>query len=117
MAPDTDTTISDIKAMISEFVTERDWDQFHRPKDVTMALAIETGELMELYLWDRGPVRDELEDELGDILFFLVDMAIRENIDLSEAFRKKMIKNREKYPAQKVKGRDDKYTSYQEGYD
>ena len=93
MTPDSDTTIADIKEMISDFVTERDWDQYHRPKDVAMALSIEAGELMELYLWNREPDRDDLKDELGYILFFLVDMAIREDIDLVDAFLRKMAKN------------------------
>jgi NTP pyrophosphatase (non-canonical NTP hydrolase) len=115
MASDNDTTITDIKGTITEFVTERDWDKYHRPKDVAMALAIEAGELMELYLWDRQPDREELKDELGDLLFFLVDMAIREEIDLVEAFRSKMEKNETRYPASMVKGRDDKYTRYKEG--
>ena len=114
MAPDTESTLDDLKGTISQFVAERDWDQFHRPKDVAMALSIETGELMELYLWDRQPNREELKDELGDILFFLVDMAIREDIDLSQAFKRKMEKNREKYPSSMVKGKDDKYTKYEQ---
>lgn len=112
MASDRDTTIAEIKEIISEFVKERDWDQYHRPKDVAMALSIEAGELMELYLWDRKPNRDELKDELGDILFFLVDMSIRENIDLVSAFRHKMAKNGDKYPTSLVKGRDLKYDQY-----
>jgi NTP pyrophosphatase (non-canonical NTP hydrolase) len=112
MASDRDTTIFELKRTISDFVSERDWDQYHRPKDVAMALSIEAGELMELYLWDRRPERDDLQDELGDLLFFLVDMAIRENIDLVEAFHRKMEKNNLKYPASMVKGKDDKYTSY-----
>lgn len=115
MGSDEGTTIGELKEEISRFVTERDWDRFHRPKDVAMALSIEAGELMELYLWDRSPDREHLMDELGDVLFFLVDMSIRENIDLSEAFRRKMGKNMEKYPSSIVRGRDDKYTSYLEG--
>ena len=113
MDGDMGTTIGDLKKEISDFVNERDWERFHRPKDVAMALSIETGELMELYLWDREPDRQELEDELADILFFLVDMAVREDIDLSRAFRSKMNKNRDRYPRSIVKGRDDKYTKYQ----
>jgi NTP pyrophosphatase (non-canonical NTP hydrolase) len=113
MSSDDTTRITELKGAVSEFITERDWDQFHRPKDVAMALSIEASELMELYLWDRAPDRKRLEEELGDILFFLVDMSIREDIDLVEAFNKKMELNRKKYPAHLVKGRDDKYTSYE----
>lgn len=112
MSSDETTRIADLKGPVSEFINERDWDKYHRPKDVAMALSIEASELMELYLWDRSPERYRLEEELGDILFFLVDMSIRENIDLVEAFRKKMELNRKKYPAHLVKGSDDKYTSY-----
>lgn len=115
MASDRDTTIAEIKGIISDFIKERDWDRFHRPKDVAMALSIEAGELMELYLWDREPDREELKDELGDILYFLVDMAIREDIDLVSAFRHKMAKNGDKYPAFLVKGRDLKYDRYDQG--
>jgi len=113
MGSDEDTTIKEFKEAISRFVAERDWDRYHRPKDVAMALSIEAGELMELYLWDREPDREELQDELGDILFFLVDMSIRENIDLTEAFRMKMEKNERKYPANLVKGKDLKYDRYE----
>ncbi|MBN1540306.1 MAG: nucleotide pyrophosphohydrolase [Candidatus Thermoplasmatota archaeon] len=115
MRSDEVTTIAELKEEISRFVAERDWDRFHRPKDVAMALSIEAGELMELYLWDRTPDREDLMDELGDVLFFLLDMSIRENMDLSEAFRRKMGKNDERYPASLVRGRDDKYTAYKEG--
>ncbi|MGA1820790.1 MAG: nucleotide pyrophosphohydrolase [Thermoplasmatota archaeon] len=112
MGSDEEMTLGDFKEAISRFVAERDWDRYHRPKDVAMALSIEAGELMELYLWDREPAREELEDELGDILFFLVDMSIREDIDLTEAFRRKMEKNEHKYPADLVRGRDQKYDRY-----
>jgi len=112
MSSDETTRIADLKGAVSEFVTEREWDRFHRPKDVAMALSIEASELMELYLWDRTPDRKRLEEELGDILFFLVDMSIREDIDLVDAFQNKMELNRKKYPAHLVRGRDDKYTSY-----
>jgi len=114
MGSDEDTTIKEFKDAISSFVSERDWDRYHRPKDVAMALSIEAGELMELYLWDREPDREELEDELGDILFFLVDMSIREDIDLTEAFRRKMEKNEQKYPANLVRGSDLKYDRYEQ---
>jgi NTP pyrophosphatase (non-canonical NTP hydrolase) len=117
MGSDEITTIDELKGTVSEFVAERDWDRFHRPKDVAIALSIESSELLDLYLWDRAPDRKRLEEELGDILFFLVDMSIREDIDLVDAFRKKMELNNKKYPADLVKGRDDKYTEYREGGD
>jgi NTP pyrophosphatase (non-canonical NTP hydrolase) len=102
----------DLYQEIRDFISERDWDRYHRPKDIAMALSIEAGELMELYLWDRNPHRDELEDELADIFFFLLDMADRENIDLEKALFEKIDKNRKKYPKELVKGKDHKYTKY-----
>jgi NTP pyrophosphatase (non-canonical NTP hydrolase) len=104
--------IERFQAMIGTFIAERDWDRFHRPKDVAMALSIESAEVMELYLWDRGPDREDLEDEVADVLFFLLDLAMREGIDLERAFERKMAKNAEKYPPALVKGRDLKYDRY-----
>lgn len=115
MDVDLDHRFSDLEELVSEFISERDWDRYHRPKDIAMALSIEAGELMELYLWDRKPEREELEDEVADIFFFLLDMCMKENIDLGKVLRNKIKKNGEKYPADIVRGRDDKYTRYGEG--
>ncbi len=112
-----ENALAELKGLVSDFISERDWDRYHRPKDVAMALSIEAGELMELYLWDRSPGREDLEDELGDILFFLLDMSIREDVDLKEALKRKLEKNRVKYPADLVRGSDLKYTKYREGED
>jgi len=103
---------ADMRSEIMRFINERDWERFHRPKDVSMALSIESSELLELYLWDREPEKERIEEEAADVLFFLVDLAAREDIDLEEAFRKKMERNRRKYPIEESRGRDDKYTSY-----
>jgi NTP pyrophosphatase (non-canonical NTP hydrolase) len=97
---------------IGSFIAERDWEKFHRPKDVAMALSIESAEIMELYLWDRRPEKEELEDEIADVLFFLLDLATREGIDLEKAFERKMGKNEAKYPASVVQGKDLKYDRY-----
>jgi NTP pyrophosphatase (non-canonical NTP hydrolase) len=107
----------DLRIEVADFISERDWERYHRPKDIAMALSIEASELMELYLWDREPDREELEDEIGDIFFFLLDMSMKENVDLESALKKKMEKNRSKYPAHIVKGKDDKYIRYLEGTD
>ncbi|MFW3145178.1 MAG: MazG-like family protein [Thermoplasmatota archaeon] len=115
MVSDKETVVSELREMVRDFISERDWDQYHRSKDVAAALSIEASELLELYLWDRSPEREELEDELADILFFVLDMGIREDIDLSEALRNKISKNAKKYPRDLVKGRDDKYTKYDRG--
>ncbi|MFO8051583.1 MAG: nucleotide pyrophosphohydrolase [Thermoplasmatota archaeon] len=113
MADEFHPDLSRLNDLVGEFISERDWGQYHRPKDVAAALAIEAAELQELYLWDRSPEREELEDELGDIFFFLLDMGMRENIDIIDALKKKLEKNEIKYPAHLVKGSDAKYTKYQ----
>ena len=114
MSPDDAATLASFKDRISGFIRARDWEKFHRPKDVAAALSIESSELLELYLWDRKPSREALEDEMADVLFFLLDLSQREGVDLSAAFSRKMAKNEERYPAEKVRGRDDKYTFYQD---
>ncbi len=112
MTSDADTTMDALKAFIDPFIKERDWERFHRPKDVAMALSIEAAELQELYLWDRKPDREALADEIADVLFFLLDLSIREGVDLTTAFRKKMEKNEKRYPAAIVRGKDLKYDQY-----
>lgn len=102
----------DLNLEIRNFISERDWEKYHRPKDIAMALSIEAGELMELYLWDRKPENNEIKDELADIFFFLLDIAEREGIDLDEALLEKIEKNRKKYPKELVMGKDHKYTKY-----
>jgi NTP pyrophosphatase (non-canonical NTP hydrolase) len=109
-----ETGITELQTLIGSFISERDWDRFHRPKDVAAALSIEAAELQELYLWDRSPDREALEDELADIFFFLLDMGIREDVDLVGALKRKLKKNECKYPVHLVSGRDDKYTKYQD---
>ena len=112
MNMDEKTYISTLRKETARFAKERDWEKFHNPKDLSMALAVEASELMDLYLWDREPDREALEDELGDVLHFLLEMSNATGIDLSEAFWKKQRKNEAKYPADLVRGRADKYTTY-----
>ncbi|MCU0798146.1 MAG: nucleotide pyrophosphohydrolase [Candidatus Thermoplasmatota archaeon] len=113
MSADADTTLNALKALIDPFIKERDWERFHRPKDVAMALSIEAAELQELYLWDRKPDREALGDEMADVLFFLLDLSIREGVDLTTVFNGKMEKNKKRYPAALVKGKDLKYDKYE----
>jgi len=104
--------LEDVRQRIGDFIAARDWERFHRPKDVAMALSIEASELLELYLWDRKPSREDLEDEIGDVFFYLIDLAMREGIDPVRAFHNKMELNEVKYPAEKVRGKDLKYDRY-----
>jgi|SRR5579863_3567017 len=110
---------------VESFVQRRDWQQFHNPKDLASAIAIEAAELMELFLWKSpaevadlagatqpaGPLREEL----ADILILCCCLANRLNIDVSEAMADKLRLNDAKYPADVVRGRADKYTHYMSG--
>ncbi len=112
---DNTTTIQDLKTAVEEFVAARDWQQFHSPKNLAMALAIEAAELMEHFQWlslndawealENEKVRGEVADELADIVVYALAFANRNNIDISTTVRDKMVKNGRKYPAEKFKGR------------
>jgi len=109
------TTIHNLKDLVETFIHDRDWEQFHSPKNLAMALAIEAAELMDIFKWqssetawdsiDEPEVRQKSEDELADILIYALAFANRHEIDVSSAIRNKMLKNGEKYPAEKFKGR------------
>ena len=113
--PDETTTIKALLDEMTEFLDERDWHQFHSPKNLTMGLAIETSELMEHFQWmgekeSRSLVNDStkgamIRDELADVLSYVLSLAISLEIDLSQAFIEKMKKNRIKYPADQYRGR------------
>lgn len=116
---DRDTTIAEIKSRVLQFARERDWEQFHAPKNLSMALAAEAGELMEHFLWGsseasreiaNGPKRAKIEEELADVVIYAIEFANMTEIDLAEAIERKMAANAAKYPVDKAKGRSDKYT-------
>ena len=111
---DRSTTIKDLKNFVEDFVKERDWSQFHNAKNLSMALTIEAGELMDIFKWNtledcdlkmsEKSSREEAIDELADILIYAIAFANRNRINISEAINQKMIKNRIKYPSDKYKG-------------
>ncbi|MCX8178384.1 MAG: nucleotide pyrophosphohydrolase [Candidatus Aenigmarchaeota archaeon] len=117
---DENTRIYELKEKVRKFCEERDWDQFHKGKELVIALVIEIGELLEHFRWKseleiEGILKDkkkreEIEDEVADIFYFLLRFAQKNNIDLSEALERKMKKNEEKYPVSKFKGLNKKYT-------
>lgn len=115
---DNKVTIAQLKEIVKEFVQARDWEQFHSPKNVSMGLAIEASELMELLLYSdeqdsykRVVERlQDIEDELADVLHWVLIFAYRNNIDLSSALKNKLRKNAQKYPVEKAKGSAKKYT-------
>ncbi len=114
---DTSTTIAQLKAMMDTFVKERDWGQFHSPKNLSMNLAVEAAELMEKFLWVESAAsykelernRQEVEDELADVLLSLLCLCNAANIDLSAAFKHKLAQTARKYPVEKAKGKPTKY--------
>merc|ERR1719204_259960 len=117
-----DLSLETLRSQMSEFARERDWDQFHTPRNLVLALTGEVGELAEIFQW-RGEVKPglpsfseddktHLGEELSDVLLYLVRLADRCDVDLADAVQKKMIKNAKKYPVDKAKGSSAKYTAY-----
>src|SRR5262245_14313287 len=112
---DAGTTIAELKALVRQFVDERAWQPFHSPKNLAMGIAVEAAELMECFLWldlaasyetVKDPKqREAIADEMADVLCYLVNMSTVLGIDLSEALAAKMIKNAQKYPAEKYRGK------------
>jgi len=112
--------LGDLKARVRAFVEERDWDQFHSPKNLAMALAVESAELVEIFQWLTeaesavldGKRRARAEAELADILIYLVRIADRLDVDLLAAASGKLEDNARKYPADRVRGLARKYDEY-----
>ncbi len=113
-------SIEELRDRLREFARERDWDQFHTPKNLSMALIAEAAELVEHFQWVEGDkshlleerVRPSVEEELADIFIYLVRIADKLGIDLYRAAGRKIAINARKYPADKVKGSARKYTEY-----
>jgi len=100
---------------IKSFCDERDWKQFHDGKNLALSLVLESSEVLELFQWTQNnevnPDKlNELPDELADVLFCLIKLADKYNINLLDALDNKMQQNREKYPIDKAKGISKKYT-------
>jgi dCTP diphosphatase len=122
---DRDQKIKSLEALrdrLREFARERDWDQFHTPKNLSMALIAEAAELVEHFQWVEGDkshlleekVRPSVEEEIADILIYLVRIADKLSIDLYTAAERKIAINARKYPADKVRGSARKYTEYED---
>jgi NTP pyrophosphatase (non-canonical NTP hydrolase) len=105
---------------LNKFVAERDWDQFHTPKNLSMALTKETAEIMEIFQWMNEKESLEispdkilaLKHEIGDVFIYLTLLAAKFNIDPLEAAFEKLKLNIEKYPAETVRGQAKKYNEY-----
>lgn len=117
---DEKTTVDELKKQCDTFVAERDWNQFHSLKSLSMNIAVEAAELMEHFLWcstQQVPEvlkqnRADIEDELADVVFGICAFANEANIDIATALERKLEKQRKKYPIEKCKGKSDKYTKY-----
>ncbi len=114
-------TIKKYQNKVAEFARERDWDQFHTIKNLSMALSVECSELMEHFQWDLDKnnaddlspkKKQEVEDELIDIFIYWLRITDKMDINLEEAFERKFRENIEKYPADKVRGSSKKYNEY-----
>ncbi|KAA9134066.1 nucleotide pyrophosphohydrolase [Marinihelvus fidelis] len=114
--------ITRLQAKLESFAAERDWNQFHSPKNLAMALNVEASELMEHFQWLTQEQSTELgEDtrkavatEIADVQIYLLRLADMLGIDIEQAVTEKMEENRAKYPAEKVRGSAAKYTEYQD---
>ena len=114
-------SIDALRARVNEFVEERDWTQFHSPKNLAMAMIVEAGEVVEHFQWMTEQESKDLDDEkkaqvgqeLSDTFVYLLRIAEVCGIDLIEAANKKIDLNAKKYPVDKAKGSNAKYTEYE----
>ncbi|MFA5862511.1 MAG: nucleotide pyrophosphohydrolase [Candidatus Thermoplasmatota archaeon] len=109
-------TFEEARSELRAFVDERAWDAFHNPKDLALSMAIESGELLEVFQW-RHPDAVELitedkqriQEEVADVVMYAMLLADKTGFDLPQAILAKLARNREKYPVEKARGRSEKY--------
>ena len=116
---DQNTNIESLKTYIQQFCSDRDWDQFHSPKDLAIGVSTEANELLELFRFkSEAEIKEKMSDpafrikfeqELADVFFFVLRLAQKNKVDLTQAFFNKMKLNSEKYPVEKSKGSNKKY--------
>ncbi|MBT3584187.1 MAG: nucleotide pyrophosphohydrolase [Halobacteriovoraceae bacterium] len=113
--------IAALKASLKQFAVDREWEQFHSPKNLSMALSVEASELLEIFQWmkeeDSWDISDPklieaVGDEVADIFVYLLRLATVLNLDLKELVDQKMLKNGKKYPVAKARGNSKKYTEF-----
>lgn len=120
---DANTKLNDLKALVRQFCEEREWDQFHNPKELAIGISTEAAELLEHFRFQSSEqvqakmkdatAREAIECELADILFFVLRFSQMENIDLSNSLRRKIEISSIKYPVHLSKGNNAKYTELQ----
>ena len=114
------TRVAELKQMVKKFSEERDWDQFHNAKDLAIGIVTEASELLETFrfksdmevedLFQDESSAKKIRDELADIFYFTLRLAQKYNIDVSKALDEKIKDNAKKYPVEKAKGSNKKYT-------
>lgn len=118
---DTSESLDTLQAQIRQFCDERDWDQFHNPKDLAISLALEAAEVLEHFQWkDNKEIanhvvngKDDIAEEIADVFYWVLLLSNKLDIDLVAAFDQKMQKNAAKYPVAKARGSHKKYTELQ----
>lgn len=113
-------SINELSLLVKSFCEDRDWDQFHGPKDLAIGVITEASELLEhfrflsdeqaLALLNNPQQKEDIEDELADVLFFLLRFSQRSEINLGQALVRKIVKSEKKYPVDKAKGSNKKYS-------
>ncbi len=114
--------LEELKTRLQDFADARDWDQFHSPKNLSMALSVEASELVECFQWLTEAQSQNLTpeqkqavvDEIADVQVYLLRLATKLDVNVLEAVEQKMLKNEAKYPAELVRGSAKKYTAYQD---
>lgn len=111
--------VEKLNSVVSDFIEQRDWDQFHSIKNLSMALSVETSELVEIFQWlteeDSNKVKDDsklkakVEEEISDIFIYLMRIAIKSGVDIESSVLTKIQRNSEKYPVEKARGNAKKY--------
>lgn len=110
--------IQELTGAILKFRNERDWEQFHMPKDLALSLVLEAAEVLEHFQWKNGDElkkylaenKDKVGEELSDVLYWVLLLSHDLGINIKDAFEKKMLHNAEKYPIEKARGKNGKYT-------
>lgn len=115
-------SLSDAMSKIEKFCVDRDWDQYHDPKELAIGLSTEAGELLDIFRFKRESemieimakpeTRERISQELADIFFFLLRFAQFHNFDLLESLDRKLLINEQKYPIEKARGSNLKYNEY-----
>ena len=110
--------VEEIQERLRKFATDRDWEKFHSPKNLTMALSVEVAELVEIFQWSNSggldeienpDIRKNIEEELADIFIYLLKISDKLNIDIEQSIHQKIEKNEKKYPIDKSFGSSKKY--------